>query len=156
MFRTHAAFGFFLALLFLKFFPQPYPFLFLILVALCSALPDIDTPKSKLGRKFSFISIPLSLIVRHRGITHSIFPVLGIFFLFKYLNLSYLALAVSLGYIAHLLGDGISKEGINILHPLAKLHISGFFKVGGPTEYIIFIALCILDFFFFFQFFLFF
>ena len=151
MFKTHAAFGFFLCLLFLKYFPQRYPFLFLILVTFFSALPDIDTPKSKIGRKLPFISIPLSFFVKHRGITHSIFPIIGLYILFDYFNLGYLALAIALGYFTHLIGDGVSKEGVNFLYPLTTLHLRGFFKVGGKTESIILIALIILNIFFFFN-----
>ncbi|MBS3175187.1 metal-dependent hydrolase [Candidatus Woesearchaeota archaeon] len=83
--------------------------------------------KFSIGRKFAFISVPLSLLVKHRGITHSIFPVIGLYFLFDYLNLSYLALSMALGYVSHLLGDGVSKEGINILYPFSTISIRGFF-----------------------------
>src|SRR3989344_6608238 len=141
MFRTHAAFGFLLGILFLEFFPQRYPFLFLTIVTLMSALPDIDTPKSKIGRKFPLVSYPLSWIVRHRGITHSIFPIMGIYLLFRYFNLNYLGLAIVIGYITHLIGDGISKEGVNFLYPLSTLHMRGFFRVGGLIEIFIFAAL---------------
>ena len=34
---------------------------------------------------------------------------------------------MALGYVSHLLGDGVSKEGINILYPFSTISIRGFF-----------------------------
>jgi len=53
---------------------------------------------------------------------------------------------IFVGYLSHLIGDGLSKEGINLLYPFTKLEIRGFLKVGGFVENILFIFLLGLSF----------
>lgn len=43
--------------------------------------PDIDHPKSYLGRRFIFISKPINDVWGHRTITHSLFLMTVIFFI---------------------------------------------------------------------------
>ncbi|VEB43121.1 Inner membrane protein ydjM [Chromobacterium violaceum] len=45
-----------------------------------SLLPDIDHPKSWLGRRIPFLSRPISYLFGHRGITHSLLAVVGVFY----------------------------------------------------------------------------
>lgn len=145
MFKTHLAFGFLIGLISLKIFSVSYPYLFVFLVTIFSSLPDIDHPKSKIGRKFFFISWPISLIFRHRGFFHSIFPALILFLLLSYFNLNFLALAVAIGYLSHLLGDAITKEGINFLHPLSTFKIQGPISTGATLEMLLFILILAVD-----------
>lgn len=42
-----------------------------------SLLPDIDHPRSWIGRRILFISLPLSALVGHRGVTHSLLAILA-------------------------------------------------------------------------------
>ena len=145
MFKTHLVLGLFLGLVSLQFLNVPYKLLFVLLVASFSSLPDIDHPKSKLGRKLFFLSWPISLIFKHRGFFHSIFPPLFLFLFFNYVKLSFLAFAISIGYISHLIGDAITKEGINFLHPFANLRFQGPITTGGILERLIFFLLIFLD-----------
>src|SRR3989338_2639180 len=137
MFKTHLVFGLLIALISLNFLEVSYPILFVVLVTLFSSLPDIDHPRSKIGRKIFFISIPISFIFKHRGFFHSIFPPTILFFILYYSNLEYLGLAVAVGYIAHLLGDMITKQGINFLNPITTFRIQGPIRTGGFLESIL-------------------
>ncbi len=52
-------------------------------MALASALlPDLDHPRSLLGRQLPWISGPLSRLFGHRGFTHSLLAVFGLLTLF--------------------------------------------------------------------------
>ena len=145
MFRTHLALGFLVGLLSLKILDTNHPVLFVFLVTLFSSLPDIDHPKSKIGRKLFFISWPISLVFKHRGFFHSIFPPLILFFVFNSLNISFLAFSIALGYISHLIGDSLTKEGINFLHPISTFKIKGIISTGKLLETMIFLLIIVLD-----------
>lgn len=144
--KTHALFSLLLGLIFLYYVDVPYKIIFLILLVLSSYLPDIDTPQSTLGKKVWLISYPLKLIFGHRKLFHSLFLPLAIYAVFYYFKLQYFGLAVMLGYITHLIGDALSKEGIMFLYPISKFKITGFFKVGGLIETILMICFFIIDF----------
>lgn len=145
MFKTHLAFGFLIGLLSLKIFNVAYPFLFVFLVTIFSSLPDIDHPKSKIGRKLFFLSIPISFVFKHRGFFHSIFPALILFFVLNYFNMNFLALAVAVGYISHLLGDAVTKEGINFLHPISTFRIQGPMRTGAALEAVVFFVIIAIN-----------
>lgn len=145
MFRTHLAFGFLIGILSLKIIETSHPVIFIALVTIFTSLPDIDHPKSKIGRKLFFISWPISLIFKHRGFFHSIFPPLILFFTFRYLKLEFIAFPLLIGYLSHLIGDSLTKEGINFLHPVSKFTIKGPIRTGGILEAAIFILIVILD-----------
>jgi len=145
MFRTHLALGFLIGLLFLLIYNMPYPLLFLLIVTLSSGLPDIDHPKSKYGRKLFFLSIPISWISKHRGFFHSIFPALIIFAVLSYFDYSFVGLAILIGYIAHLIGDAITKQGINFLNPFSTFEIRGPLTTGALFETFIFYILIVIN-----------
>lgn len=153
MFKTHLAFGFLLSLLFVKFFSVYYPYLFVLLVTIFSGLPDIDHPNSKYGRKLFFISVPISFVFKHRGFFHSIFPPIIAFFVLSYFNLHFLGLVILGGYIAHLFGDALTKEGINFLHPFSTFRIQGPIRTGAIAESFVFFVIMILNIFFVMRFF---
>ena len=145
IFKTHLALGFLIGILFITIFPQKLPILFIFLVTIFSALPDIDHPNSKYGRKLKIISWPIHLIFKHRGFFHSVFPPIILFFVLSYFNLRYLGLAVLVGYTAHLIGDAVTKEGINFLHPFSIFHIRGPIRTGAIMETLVFYILIVFD-----------
>ena len=145
MFKTHLAFSFLVAMLFIQIVPVAYPFLFVPLVTLFGSLPDIDTTKSKIGRKLWFLSMPISVIFKHRGFFHSIFPALLLFVGLRFLGFPFLALAVAVGYCAHLLGDALTVEGVNFLHPISTFEMRGFMRTGSIVESIVFVGIIVLD-----------
>lgn len=82
-----------------------------IVFALCltagSILPDIDKHTSMVGRRVPVIP----LLLKHRGITHSLLVAAALFVIYKPLGL---------GAALHLLLDMFNPEGIPLLWPLPK------------------------------------
>ena len=148
MFRTHLAFSFLIALFCLKIFSIQYPILFVMLVTLLGSLPDIDTTKSKIGRKLWFISIPISFVFKHRGFFHSVFPALILFFVLRAFGWYFLAFTVLIAYLGHLVGDALTVEGVNFLHPLSTFRIQGFLRTGSMFELVILGVILAADVFF--------
>ena len=112
-------------------------FVFLLVGAL---LPDIDCPYSKISRKIPVIPKILSLFARHRGIFHSVFLALGfaaIVWMFKPVY----GIALFAGYFSHLLIDGFTKQGVNLLHPISQLRIAGPIKTGKIWELVLFVVI---------------
>jgi inner membrane protein len=81
--------------------------------AIGALLPDIDTPKSYLGRRFLPLSIIINFLFGHRGITHKPFFIIliayGIFILLKpvYVLAFVTVLGLFLGMISHVILDKI-------------------------------------------------
>ena len=80
-----------------------------------------------------------SSFTKHRGIFHTIWPIILIlianFFLSKYLSLSIAAMAI--GYSSHLVADAMTPFGITPLHPLSQYKIKGPIKTGSIVEHIL-------------------
>lgn len=92
--------------------------LLLIWVLLGSLLPDIDHPKSKIGRLVPWLSYPIAGIFGHRQITHSLLAVFGVsYFLF---GNNAIAIALGIGYLSHLIGDFLTDSGCPLLWPYPK------------------------------------
>ena len=145
MFHTHLAFGLFSALIILNFLQVSNKYLFLVLVPLIALIPDIDMHKSKVGKKAGFLSKFIEFIFGHRGIFHTVYPAILLFILFYFLNYRLIAFAFLVGYLSHLLIDGLTVSGVNLLKPLLNLNIAGFVKTGSIFEHLIFILLVIID-----------
>jgi len=95
--RTHLVFAVFVYLLLYNIVASRVLFLVGLIVA--TAFVDIDSRKSKLGRKWFFR--PLQWFVKHRGIFHSlIFGVLLSGFIYYIINVN-LGLGFGLGYGLH-------------------------------------------------------
>ncbi len=92
-------------------------------MALASALlPDLDHPRSLLGRQLPWISGPLSRLFGHRGFTHSLLAVgMGVWGLAQveapWLLSGAVKDALIVGYLSHLLGDWLTPMGIPLLWP---------------------------------------
>ncbi|MFC1753083.1 metal-dependent hydrolase [Thermoproteota archaeon] len=138
---THLAFGFLTALFSIQFLHPKNQILFLILVMFGSLLPDLDHPRSKLGRKTKV----LAWLFQHRGFMHSIYAVIIMFMLSRLIfwNAIYVW-ALPLGYLSHLVSDSFSKEGIMFFHPLSKAKLRGIVRTGSSAEYIILLILFFL------------
>jgi inner membrane protein len=137
LFKTHILFAFLFALLGIQIFHPSNQILFLLLALFGGLLPDIDHPKSKIGKYFKHFNL-----FEHRGFMHSflVLPLIAAILFFVF-NLPQFALPIIVGYISHLLSDLITKEGIMPLHPLTRFRLHGFIKTGGLIEVIIFLAL---------------
>lgn len=101
--------------------------LFFILVLFGSLLPDLDTPKSKLGRRFPFyfLSYPLYWLFGHRTWTHSFMFVvialiigwiIGFFLGWEW----YLSSALAIGVASHVAGDFFFDGGVPLFYPFQK------------------------------------
>ncbi len=137
LFRSHIAFSFLVGLIFINILNPSNQILFIILVLFGSALPDIDQPKSKIGKKFKIIAF----LFKHRGIFHSVFMALIISFGF-YLFTGYFS-AFLLGYLSHLIADALTVTGIAFLYPFSNKRVRGFIKTGSIMENLVFLAFII-------------
>ncbi len=140
--KTHLAFGFFVGLIALKVSKPPNPLLFFILILVGSVLPDIDHPKSKIGKKVKIVGF----LFEHRGFFHSllflafIHIILAVFF-----KNNYFVLPLVIGYTSHVLIDCFNHRGIMPLHPFSRVRIKGFMKTGALAETVLFLLLVFFD-----------
>ena len=124
--RTHlifAAFAFIVANIWLK-----YPVLFMVFSLIGACIPDIDV-------KF-----------KHRKLLHNIWVLALIVFVgmsFRIMNWD-IAIALSIGFLSHLIADSLTHNGIMPLWPLTKPRIVGPVRTGGVSEYIIAISIIVI------------
>ncbi len=82
-----------------------------------SVIPDLDEPRSKFGKPFFFISIPLNKLVGHRTLTHSMLFALSIGLIGLIVFDFQIATALFVGLLAHIVGDMITGK-VQLLFPL--------------------------------------
>ncbi len=84
-----------------------------------SLLPDVDSPRSSIGRVMPFASIPIERRWGHRSITHSLLCMFALSVvtlpLLAYQTACYAA--VLLGYMSHLIADCATKSGVPLFYP---------------------------------------
>ena len=144
--KSHLAFGFLSALIAMPFLNIESKIIFTSLVLLGALLPDIDQPKSTISSYIPIMPRLMSMFIKHRGIFHSIFFAVLIPYAVAYFTIPAYGIAIFIGYISHLLIDGITKQGINFLNPIAKLKISGFITTGTISEIVILLLIISLIF----------
>ncbi len=101
--------------------------LFFLIVLFGSLLPDLDTPRSKLGGRFPFffISYPFNWLFGHRTWSHSftfiaIVLVIGWGFGMAVDWEWYLSSALAIGVASHVLGDFFFDGGVPLFYPFIK------------------------------------
>jgi len=105
-------------------------------------LPGIDSPHSKISRHSPFFHYFASLFTKHRGFVHSIFSgfilMVGIGFILSFLNLN-LANAgwFFVGYLVHLLTDGLTPHGVKLFFPISNATIRGPISSGSFSEKVV-------------------
>jgi inner membrane protein len=109
--------------------------------AVGSLLPDLDHPESALGRRLPLISVPLSRLVGHRGVTHSLLAVVGLFGVLlavvaipAYQGLGGLIMPLVMGYLSHILGDAMTPSGVPLFWPKRRTYSLNLFKTWGWQE----------------------
>jgi len=142
---THLAFGFLFGLLSLPFVARGSIWVFFVFVLFGSLLPDIDEPNSKIGSKVTPVSRLIKAIFGHRGVVHTIWGMVLFCGLFWYFVNKTYGTAMAVGFFSHLFADGLTKMGINFLHPVAKLHLSGFIETGTAGETVMLIGVIALS-----------
>lgn len=108
-----------------------------------SLLPDVDHPKSWVGRRTRPVSSILAAALGHRGITHSAIAVLVLVALLSragYQRGTVSALAV--GYLSHLAADMLTSRGLRLAWPFRWTWGVPLCRTGLPAEPIIVAAAC--------------
>lgn len=122
-----------------------------------SVLPDIDHPKSFIGKRSQVVSKVANKTLGHRGATHSLVVAAGVYLLALFNAKAYLATAAMhlpfwllIGYLLHLIEDSFSKNSIHWFWPFSKFKKSArkrlfYYRTGHVSEYLILgFALCLL------------
>ena len=141
--RTHLAFGVLVGLLFMPFYHHNL-ILYFVLVVIGALLPDIDHEGSKINKYFP-ITRWLGRIFKHRGFFHTIFPPLIIYLALYWFGWGYIGIGLGVGYLSHLFSDGLTKMGVNFLHPVTNFSLSGFIETGKIGEHIVFFVVIVLS-----------
>lgn len=102
--------------------------------ALGALLPDIDHPQSWAGRKMRAVSVPLALVVGHRGVTHSALAVLAGLALLLVMGTGWMAAPVVVGYLSHLAADGLTPSGVPLLWPNRRRFTLNLCRTGSAVE----------------------
>ena len=144
MYYTHLAFGLLVSLISINIFNIKNEILFILIILFFSIFPDIDYTKSRIGKENKLLSKIINIIFGHRGLFHTIYIPLILFFIFYNIN-NELGIAILLGYFSHLFMDAINKKGIRLFYPLINKKINGFFKTGSFVEKILFFILIFVD-----------
>ncbi len=102
--------------------------------ALGALLPDIDHPRSWAGRRLRAISVPLSLLVGHRGVTHSLLAVAGALAVLALLGTGFATAPVAVGYLSHLAADALTPSGVPLLWPSRRRFSLNLVETGSTAE----------------------
>ncbi|MGB9791862.1 MAG: metal-dependent hydrolase [Thermacetogeniaceae bacterium] len=110
--------------------------------AVAALIPDVESPKSFLGRKLPGVSHAGSLAFGHRQALHSLLAALGMLavcFLFsKYTNFPVAFVrAAFVGYLSHLVLDTFNPAGVPWLWPLRIRFRIPITQTGGVLERLI-------------------
>jgi inner membrane protein len=136
--ETHSSGGYlFIALTFSTFtnmYLNRYSILYkLILFAIClqsanlgALLPDLDTRKSYISKKWPYLSKFISKRCKHRGFTHSLLFLLILLEFLKLIivigenNIILICISYGIlsGYASHIILDAFTYEGVDLFFPL--------------------------------------
>jgi inner membrane protein len=110
-------------------------------------LPDIDHPGSVVGRRLKLVSIPVSMIFGHRGITHSLIAVAAMSAIIHWqIGAQPWIAALAIGYLTHLIGDWLTPSGVPFLWPNRHKFASPIgFKTNSMTEMTCLMAMLAID-----------
>lgn len=114
----------------------------IIVTAVFSALPDLDTIKSKAGRNLQPYST-LATLFGHRGLLHSPIFAIALYAALRSMISPQAAMAALAGYGSHLALDALTKEGIMPFSPFSKRRIKGPIRTGGMQEKLLLALLAI-------------
>jgi inner membrane protein len=105
------------------------------LAVLGGLLPDIDHPKSWVGKRLRPASDVVAGVFGHRGITHSLLAVLGCWLLLRSqaIPVRYAAPLV-VGYLSHLVGDLLTPGGLRLAWPLRGTWALPLCRTGSAFE----------------------
>jgi inner membrane protein len=114
----------------------------LLLAAAGSLLPDIDHPRSWVGRRTWPVSTAIASVLGHRGITHSAIAVIGLTMLLLHAGYRRSGVsAVIVGYLSHLAADMLTPQGLRLAWPFRKTWCVPLCRTGSPAEPVIVLLL---------------
>lgn len=124
MSQTHAAFAVLACSLALS-TSEPFP---LVVAAMSSQLPDVDTTKSFIGRVFFPLAVMLEEFFPHRTITHSFFAtaIFAVMLLPAYFLIdqnSEIYFAALIGYFVGWFADVFTKTGVTAFYPASSARL---------------------------------
>ncbi len=129
IFITHLLFGIVLGYVVAHATNSSNPLLFIPIASIAALIPDLDIMTSYAGRRLPFFSFFLNLAFGHRGLFHSIWiPLFLYWILAPFSQLA--AAAIATGMISHILIDAFTPAGIKPFWPVT-IKISGPVKTGG-------------------------
>jgi inner membrane protein len=112
------------------------------LATLGAVLPDIDHPRSWVGRRLPFVARSFAALLGHRGVTHSLLAVAaGAWLLHASTTLRGPGAPLAVGYLSHLAADLITPAGLRLAWPLRQRTALPLCRTGSPTEVLIVVAL---------------
>jgi inner membrane protein len=113
------------------------------LAVMGSLLPDVDHPRSWVGRRTRPVSSLLAAALGHRGITHSAVAVLALALLLARAGGQRRAVwPVVVGYASHLAADMLTARGLRLAWPLRRSWGVPLCRAGSPAEALIVAAAC--------------
>src|SRR3989338_3257298 len=126
--NTHILLGILAGSVYFSYFPNHnliLQILFSLALIFGVLLPDIDEAHSTIGQKAGFVSKLIQKLFKHRGFFHSVWMILVLFALFKFVFLRYFTLNVFflmgflVGFSSHLLGNAFKVKGIKPMGVIA-------------------------------------
>ena len=98
-------------------------------------LPDIDHPRSWVGRRVRPLSDVLGALFGHRGVTHSLLALVGCAALLLHGAVPRaVAAPLAVGYLSHLVADLLTPGGLRLLWPLRNNFALPLVRTGSPFE----------------------
>lgn len=105
------------------------------LAALGGLLPDVDHPKSWVGKRLRPVSDLVAGVFGHRGITHSLLAVFGCWWLLRHQAVPpAVAAPVVVGYLSHLFGDLLTPGGLRLSWPFKGTWALPVCRTGSAFE----------------------
>ena len=105
------------------------------LAVLGALLPDIDHPKSWVGRRLRPLSHAVAAVFGHRGVTHSLVAVAGCGLLLLNEGVPRQVVApLVVGYLSHLLGDLLTPGGLRLAWPFRGTWALPLCRTGSVLE----------------------
>ena len=103
--------------------------------AAASLLPDVDHPKSWVGRRLGPVSRAVSWVFGHRGVTHSVLAVGACAWVLLAGGAPrWAADAAAVGYASHLAADLLTPNGLRLAWPFKRTWALPLCKSGSQME----------------------
>ncbi len=136
LFRTHVAFGLVCGMLaeFVLSFSGVSVVVFFVAVLVGSLVPDVDEPRSFFGRRVR-VSWLVNVVFGHRQFLHTVWA--GLFgSILLWLLVPVAGIGFFIGYISHVVGDGLTLSGVRPLLPLPYTW-RGPLRTGSLAEWLV-------------------